>query len=144
MAIDSTLAARKAGLTLLKASSPLVALVPKAQIHPQSPPKTPLWPFILWGSASSIPIVGTCLDGQEITVAVHAFAKARTEEDTPVETAEDFASRIGALIAKTLDRRKADVPGGRLTFAWRGSQLLLDGNDAFHSVQNFRIRAITN
>lgn len=144
MAIDSTMAARKAGLTMLKAAAPLVALVPKAQIHPQSPPKTPLWPFILWGSASSIPVVGTCLDGQEITVAVHAFAKARTDNNTVVETAEDFASRIGALIAKTLDRRKADVPGGRLTFAWRGSQLLLDGDDAFHSVQNFRIRAMTN
>lgn len=144
MAIDSTMAARKAGLTMLKATAPLVALVPKAQIHPQSPPKTPLWPFIRWGSASSIPVVGTCLDGQEITVAVHAFAKARTDGTSVVETAEDFASRIGALIAKTLDRRKADVTGGRLTFAWRGSQLLLDGDDAFHSVQNFRIRAITN
>jgi len=77
-------------------------------------------------------------------VAVHAFAKSRTDNGATVETAEDFASRIGALIAKTLDRRKADAPGGRLTFAWRGSQLLIDGDDAFHSVQNFRIRAITN
>lgn len=146
MAIDSTREVRRAGLLILKASSLVTGLVPTARIFSQSAPITPDWPFILWGSPSGTPLTATCLDGQEITVAIHAFAQDRKQGSAVVETAEDFASRIGAAIAKSLDRRKADIVGGRMTIAWRGSQLLRDPEEAsaFHSVQNFRIRCMTN
>lgn len=146
MAIDSIREVRRAMLTILKQDAAVTALVPASQLYPQTAPANHAWPFGAIGSPSGIPIVGTCLDGQEITVAVHGFAKPREASGAILESAEDHASRIGAAFAKALDRRKAVIPGGRMTIAWRGSQLLRDGDEAgaFHCVVNFRIRCHTN
>lgn len=148
MANDATRPVRRAALAALKADAGVTAadLVPAASIHPQAPPGQPDWPFIKWGAPSGIPIrVPACVDGSEITVAVHGFSKGRRVGDQLVETAEDHAARIGAAIAEALDGVRLDIEGGGWAkFKWTGSQLLVDGGeaDAFHSVQNFVVRVL--
>lgn len=147
MATDSTLPVRRAILTALKADAPLVAIVPKAQIYPQAPPATPVWPFVKYGAPSGIPIKASCVDGQEIIFALHGFAKPRLNgSGQVVETAEDHAARIGAATAKALDGKALVLDSGhKARVRWTGSQLLQDGaeSDAFHTIQNFRVRVIS-
>ncbi len=145
MAIDSTREARRAVLTVMKADVSLVEMVARDSIYPQTTAPTPAWPFIRCGPPSVLPVRAACVDGGNLTMAVHGFAKPRMQGQTVLETAEDYASRIGAAIARALDRQKVAIAGGTLTIAWQGSQLLQDPEeaDAFHTVQNFRIRCVT-
>jgi hypothetical protein len=145
MANDSTLLARQVVLQILEADTDLLALVAKGSIYPQRTDANPAWPFIRCGSPSVLPVRAACVDGGNLTMAVHGFAKPRMEGESIVETAEDHASLIGAAIARALDRQKVPIAGGTLTISWQGSQLLQDPEeaDAFHTVQNFRIRCIT-
>lgn len=150
--MDDLLAARRAILTAAKADAALEALVPAARIYPQaSPVPSPTWPFIIYGSPTGLPIRASCVNGTEITVALHSFAKARRKIPTDpnsaiVETAEDCAARIGAAVAKALDGKRPLLASGYLSILFTGSQLLIDGGeaDAFHHVANFRCRAITS
>lgn len=143
MANDTTLPVRRAILTLLKADADLTALVDADSIYPQFAGK-PEWPFVLYGAPAAVPVRAACVDGAEITVAVHGFANARLDGPVKVETAEDHASRIGAAIARALDGKRPDLAPGYASVRWTGSQLLTDGDDAFHTVQNFRVRCITS
>lgn len=147
MAKDSTLTVRRAVLAALKGDAAVTALVPAANIYPQSPPGTPDWPFIRYGGPTAIPITGSCLDGCEIVVAVHGFAKPRySAGGAMTETAEDHAARIGAAIAAALDKRRLTLDAGyKARTRWTGSQLLQDGAeaDAYHTVQNFIIRVMS-
>jgi hypothetical protein len=145
MAIDSTMEARRAVLTLMKANVALLALVGKPNIYPQRTGTSPAWPFVRCGPPAAIPVRAACVDGTNLTMAVHGFAKPRMSGTAEVETAEDYASRIGAAIAAALDGKRVAIAGGMLSIAWQGSQLLPDPDeaDAFHTVQNFRIRCIT-
>ena len=146
MANDALLPVRRAGLAAMKGNVGLTDLVAAASIHPQVPAGTPDWPFIKWGAPTGIPIrVPACVDGVEVTVAVHGFSKGRYSGESLVETAEDHAARIGAAIASALDGRTLDLEGGgKAKFVWTSSALLMDGDeaDAFHSVENFRIRVL--
>jgi GNAT superfamily N-acetyltransferase len=145
VAIDSTLPVRRAALAALKGNADLLGLVPAANMYPQSPREKPQWPFVKCGTPSLIPLTGTCLDGCEVTFSVHAFSKGRWNGNQLIETAEDHAARIGAAIAAALDRRRLTLDAGQARARWTGSQLLQDGDeaDAYHSVQNFRIRVIS-
>ncbi|MBB4616908.1 DUF3168 domain-containing protein [Sphingomonas abaci] len=145
MAIDSTLNIRRAARARLLASE-AVTLIVGNRVYGQTPPKDPPFPFTLWGAITLTPLRASCLDGSEGVVAVHGFAKKREEDGREVEWAEDHASRLGAAIAAALDGYLADIPGGTAAFRWTGSQLLVDGgdSDAFHTVQNFRIRCMTS
>jgi len=145
MAIDSTREVRRAILTLLKNDAGLLAIVPKARMFPQTAPATPSWPFLKMGSPSIVPVRASCMDGGELIVAVHGFANQRVAAGKVVETAEDHASRLGFAISKALDRKAPTITGGVAKIQWTGSQLLIDGGeaDAFHTVQNFRIRCVT-
>jgi hypothetical protein len=145
MAIDSTVPVRKGVVLALAGDTRVTKIVPASRIFAMTA-ASPAWPFILYGSPSNIPLRATCLDGGELVVAVHGFAKARQNvAGSTIETAEDHAGRIGAAIAKVLDGRRIDVPGGHAKIAWTGSQLLIDGAeaDAFHCVVNLRVRCIT-
>lgn len=146
--MDALLPARRAILATMKVDADLIALVPAARIYPQaSPVPTPTWPFIIYGSPSGLPIRATCVNGTEVTVAIHSFAKVRMQGTVVVETAEDHASRIGAAVVAALDGKRPPLPGGGyLSILSTGSQLLIDGGeaDAFHHVANFRCRAITS
>lgn len=146
MAIDSTLSVRSGMLAILKADAPMVALVPKASMFTQWTEAVPAYPFIRSGPPAGIPIRGACLDGQEITVALHGFSNGvRNASGQIILPAEDQAGQIGAAMAKALDRKVIVLPTGRAGIRWTGGQLLQDPEETqvFHTVQNFRVRAIT-
>lgn len=145
MAIDSTIAIKRGMVALAKGNSPLIALVPTKDIYGQTVKAEHGWPFIRSGSPSAVPVRATCVDGGEWTVAMHVFAKDRMSGAKAVETAEDYAGRIGALLAAALDGQALTLPSGRARVLWTGSQLLMDPDEpgCFHSIQNFRVRAIT-
>lgn len=144
MAIDSTLEVRRAGLVALLANAAVTSIV-GTRVYPMVAPSNVTWPFVVWGSPSGSPIRAACVDGMSLIVAVHGFAKARYSGSTMIETAEDHAGRLGAEIAAALDRQMIDIAGGTASFTWTGPQLLVDGSeaDAFHTVQNFRVRCVT-
>lgn len=144
MAIDSILPVRRGILGVLAATEAVIEIVPPARQHAMTVGR-PVWPFILYGSPTSVPVRATCLDGSEITVAVHGFAKARYQGDVMVETAEDHAGRLGAAIAEALDGQRLTIPRGEASVRHTGSQLLVEGGeaDAFHCVVNLRVRCIT-
>jgi hypothetical protein len=151
--MDDLLAARHAILTAAKADVALTALVPAARIYTQaSPVSSPVWPFIIYGSPSGLPIRAACVNGTEVTVALHSFAHPRRQnpgdpKSAVLEPAEDYAARIGAAVVAALDGKRPTLPsGGYLAIRFTGSQLLIDGGekDAFHHVANFRCRAITS
>lgn len=77
----------------------------------------------------SLPIRAACTNGATVSFSIHAFAKS-----LPAETAEDYASRIGAAIEVALDSAARDIAGGRIRFRINEMQLLQDGAevDAFH------------
>lgn len=145
MAIDSSLAVRRALLILMKADASLTAIVPAASIYPQTTPAVPPYPFIRAGAPILTPLIASCLDGSEVTIAIHGFSTGRLSGKQLIETAEDHASRIGAAIAKALDRKAKAIDGGTAKIRWAGSQLLQDPEEAsaYHTVQNFRVRCIT-
>lgn len=145
--MDALLPIRRAMLATAKANAALNVLVPAARIFSQvASQPNPTWPFVIYGSPTGFPIRAACVDGLEVTVAMHSFAKAREVAGSVVETAEDHALRIGAAVVAALDGRRPALPGGGyLRILFTRSQLLIDGAeaDAFHHVANFRVRAIT-
>lgn len=145
MANDATRPVRRTMLTALKADEAVTALVSASSIYPQATTANPGWPFIRYGSPTGVPVSAACVDGAEITVAVHGFAKPRFSGSQIIETAEDHAARIGAAIATALGGRSLALEGGgNVRLRWTGSQLFPDADeaDAFHTVQNFIARVI--
>lgn len=146
MANDLTLPIRRACLAELKGDAGLLALVPAAQMYPQTTAPAPEWPFTRMGAPSGLPIRAGCVDGNEGSFAVHGFAKPRYDgSGGMVETAEDHAARIGGAIASALDRKRLTLDGNQSArVTWTGSQLLQDPEeaDAYHTVQNFRVRVL--
>lgn len=145
--MDDLLAIRRAILTTLKADAAVKTLVPTTRIYPQaSSDTTQVWPFIIYGSPSAIPIRAACVRGTEVTVAVHTFAKPRLQGTQMVETAEDHTARIGHAVVLALDGKRPELERGYVSLLFTGSQLLIDGGekDAFHHIANFRCRAITS
>lgn len=132
-------------MTALAADSALTALVPVGSIHPQAPLTVPAWPFIRMGAPSSTSLRASCTSGDEITVAVHAFAKPRMQGGQEVETAEDHVHRIGAAIVAAVGRHRLPIAGGTARVRWSGSTIVPDGvdPDAFHAVCNFTVRCAT-
>ena len=145
MAIDSSLAVRKGILTLLKGNATLTAMVPAERIYSQETEAAPKWPFIRLGVPSMVPIRAACVDGASLILAVHAFAQTRIGGGVELETAEDYAHRIGATIASALDGQRLTLTNGMAAIRWTGSQLLQDPEEAsaFHAVVNFSVRALT-
>jgi hypothetical protein len=145
MAIDSTIAIRRGTLTIAKADAGLTAIIPAARIYPQTTPGKPKFPFVRSGAPSSVPLRASCVDGGEWTFAMHGFAKDRLVASQVVETAEDYAGRIGSALAAALDGKVITLPNGRARILWTGSQLLTDPEEpgCFHTVQNFKVRALT-
>lgn len=120
------LVARRAILTTLK-NSAVAALVPKDQIHGQAPAIAVGPVFIKLGQPQTLPIKASCLDGATVTLPLSAFAKARMQGGVIVETAEDYASRIGAAIEQTLDDRGLNltVDGQPVRLTFRIADMLL-------------------
>lgn len=145
MANDLTLPIRRACLAELKGDAPLLTLLPATSMFPVATPANVDWPFLKMGVFTGLPVRAACVDGIEGIFAVHGFAKARYTGSQIVETAEDHCARIGAAVAKALDGKRLSLDGDQsLRVIWTGSQLLMDIDeaDAFHTVQNFRVRAL--
>ena len=126
--------ARRAALSILKSNAALTAIVPAARIYSQRVPAMPTWPFIKQGPTQSLPVRASCIRGAIVSFSIHAFAKPRLNGGVEVETAEDYASRIGAAIEAALDNNRADFPGGTIRFRLNEMQLLQDAGeaDSFH------------
>jgi hypothetical protein len=150
--MDDLLATRRAILETLKDDDALTAIVPASRIYTQAAHGSTDWPFVIYGSPAGLPIRASCINGTEVTVALHTFARNRTQNPSdpmsPVlEYGEDYAARIGAAVVRALDGKRPALPsGGYLSILFTGSQLLIDGGetDAFHHIANFRCRAITS
>ncbi|MFS0771037.1 DUF3168 domain-containing protein [Sphingomonas sp. 1P08PE] len=146
MAVDSTLPVRRAILTAMKNSPAINELLPAEHIFTSVPPPSPPWPFSRYENyGPSSPIIATCLDGQELNVRIHVFAKPREVAGITVETGEDHACRIMGRVADGLDQRRYNIDRGQMLVMWRGSLVLPDGDeaDAFHGIVNLRIRTST-
>ena len=130
--------ARRAILTRLKASSAVRNLVPVASIYGQTVPAGPAWPFIKLGVPQTLPLTATCLNGAIVNIPIDAFARQREQGGVPVETAEDYASRIGAAIETALHLKGETVTVDgqlvRLSYTMTDMRLFPDGEeaDAFH------------
>lgn len=126
--------ARRAALSILKANTGLTDIIPAARLYSQRVPAAPAWPFVKMGPTQSLPVRAACTRGADVSFAVHAFAKPRMNGASEVETAEDYASRIGGAIEIALDNSRATFTGGNIRFRLSEMQLLVDGGeaDAFH------------
>lgn len=145
MAGDAILPVRRAALKALKAATGVTALVPAARIYPGFTPGEPMFPFIRHGSPSSRPISAACVDGSEVEVTFHAFAKARMASGVEVETGEDLCMRIARAVSAALHRRRLELDGGGTARLTRiETRIMPDGSeaDAWHAVIRFRARAL--
>lgn len=145
MAIDSSIAIRQGIIKKLAANAPLTAIVPAGLMFGQTVQAQPVFPFIRTGSLAPLPVKAACVDGAEVAMAIHVFAKDKLVGGARVETAEDYAARIAGMIAAVLDGVLLTLPKGSARLRWRGSQHLPDPDEAgcFHSVVNVVARAIT-
>ncbi|MES2289298.1 MAG: DUF3168 domain-containing protein [Pseudomonadota bacterium] len=113
----------------------MTALVNANNIHGQSPPVKPTWPFIKTGQPTTIPRRAACLDGAIVTMPVHAFARSRFDgNQAEVETAEDHAGRIGEAIETALDAKGDTITGAQISYMLTDMTLMTDAGepDAFH------------
>jgi hypothetical protein len=136
---------RRLALSTLKANAALTAIVPASSIYSQHVKDAPAWPFIKFGPTQELPLRASCLNGADISFSVHCFAKPRLAGAQVVETAEDYASRIGAAICGALDSRQYPFTGGTVRFRLSDRRLMVDGGEAsafhYYAVVNARIMA---
>lgn len=144
MATGLQILVRKALLSTLKADAPLIAIVPAASIFSQRVPDKPAWPFIKLGPPSTTPLRATGVRGGVVTVGVHAFARPRLSGETEVETAEDYAGRIGSAIEAALQNTRIDGVTVKIGVKLSDIRLLVDGAeaDAFHWLCNANCRVL--
>ena len=147
MASETPLYVRRAGLSLLRADDDLTGLVGDRMYPPQRP-ANPVWPFIGWGVAIDVPFSASCLDGNQITVAVHCFA-ATTGTGvgggtiSGEERAGAIASRVVAVLieAGEVDLGPHGLDDATAHFTWQSTQVIPDPAeaDAFHAIVSLRV-----
>ena len=131
MAKDKSLEVRRIAVTRLKASETVADIV-AARVYGPEPPANPVWPFVSYGFATSVPVRASCMDGSRISVVIHGFARG---------PAEDNASALGAAIAGALDGYQFEGADFNGYFRWTQSQLLRDGAEAsdYHVACTFEV-----
>lgn len=132
MAQDSSLYLRQAGMTLLKNSPDVVAIV-GACIYGPNPVANATWPFVRWGFPIVKPYLAACMDGSSVDFAVHGFAKGDDE---------GVSSLLGAAIVGALGNAWLVLPApypAEATVRWVGSQIIRDSvqSSAWHSINQF-------
>lgn len=138
---------RRALLAKAKADVALTAEIPAARMYPDTAPANPVWPFLKTGAPQTIPRRGTCLDGGDVNIPVHGFFKDRTNVSGQiVETAEDWAGRVGGLIEGALDRSALTIGTGRAVVTMTDMNLLQDSAEAgaYHYFANCRVRVMVS
>ena len=144
MAGDLILEVRRAALIQTKNDPVVTALVPKTQQFPSTTPPTPTWPFTRIDAPSSIPLTMTCVAGATVTFIQHAFATDRKVAGATVETAEDYAARIGSALKLSLHNKRLPVAGTTALFRVRSVRLLRDGDEegAYHAILAVEARVL--
>lgn len=126
---------------LLKADAALAAIVAD-RVYPPQRPAAPVWPFVGWGVPIVNPFAASCLDGNTIDVAVHAYAA--TEGSTSgEEQAAAIAERVAAVLsaAGEVDLAEYGCPyAATAQFEWQQTQVIQDNAeaDAFHGIVTVR------
>jgi hypothetical protein len=100
---------RRALLTRLKNNAGMIAAVPATSINPLG---EPVWPFIVLRSPVTQPKRVSSVLGGAVSWDIHAFAGPRMSGASMVETAEDHAGRIGALIEAVFADNRISLEGG--------------------------------
>lgn len=146
MAKNSTKFIKRGAIATLKGNAPLIALVPAARIYPMQRPPEPVWPWVGWGATIGVPFVASCLDGSDITVAIHSFAET-TGSGAQTIPGEDAAADLNAAVEAALDGATIDLTEfgcpypATAHFTSAGNQVVQDGAgpDKFHGFVSFRI-----
>ena len=133
---------KRATIAALKQAAPLGG-VPAARVYPPQRPAQPQWPFVGYGVAIEAPFGASCLDGSDITVAVHAYART-TGTGADTVSGEDAAQAIVDAVAAVLDGATLELGGDRPATAHytkTGAQVIQDGTeaDAFHGIVSLRV-----
>lgn len=141
MAVGLQRLVRRALLTRLKADVGLIALVPAASIDPDGEPS---WPFVVLRSPVTQRLRAACVNGGAVAWDVHAFARARESGGAVVETAEDYAGRIGGAIEAALaDNRIAIEGDGIARIEVSDMRLLTDEEPgAYHYIAQVTARVL--
>lgn len=137
MAVDFSLYARRAGLTLLNGDATLAAAT-GGRIYPPQRPPNPVWPFVAWGVADVAPFDASCMTGAEVSLAVHVFA-ATDDDGAGEERAAAYAARVATVLvdAGEVDLSDYGCPVPAVAqFTWERTQVIQDGieADAFHAL----------
>ena len=144
MAGDLIRETRRAVLKRTKGDPAVVELVPAAQQHPSTTPATAVWPFTRFDAPQSVPLDRSCVAGATVTFLLHAFAKDRQENGAVVETAEDYASRVGSALKVSLHNRRLSVAGATALIRVRSIRSLRDGEEqsAWHAILSCEARIL--
>jgi hypothetical protein len=130
MAIDSTIAIRRGTLILAKGNAALIAIVPAGEHLPadrQGRPRLALHPQSARRPLSRCaPHASTAANGRSRCTDSPRIGCSATQI---VETAEDYAGRIGSALAAALDGKVITLTNGRARIRWTGSQLLMDPDE---------------
>jgi hypothetical protein len=136
MARDTSLPLRRAVVTALRDDNNFTALgspALDARIYGMRTPAPLTWPFTRYGSSDAVPFLGQCLDGARVRFAIHAFSKAKFED----ECAEISAGAAAALDGKTIEL-DADYDA-TAHLRWLGTQIITDAAEAsaWHGIVAF-------
>lgn len=143
MAVALQRTVRRKLLAMLKADTDLTDLVAASAINPDG--EAP-WPFIVLRSPRTLRLrVPKTVNGGTVSWDVHAFARARVDEDdTVLETAEDHAGRIGGAIEMVFADQRATLEDGSPAHISLSDMLLMvDGDkDAYHYFAQVNVRVL--
>jgi Protein of unknown function (DUF3168) len=124
MANDLRIVAREAVVTRLRAA------LTGVQVYGEAGAQTAVWPFVKIGAMTVLPLRATGLDGSNIAMTIHCFAKG---------ISSDAAAGVGQSVASNLDRAEITRADKFMRITWRGSPLTLIDPDGWHVVHDFEI-----
>ena len=143
MPVDNSDFLRRAVVATWKGFAPLLAFVPAARIFPPQRPPQPAWPFVAYG----VPIVGpfsaSCMDGNTVSFAGHAYAETTGEGAETVmgePRARDIAAAMAAPLDAPLDLQAFGCPVPAVAHVtWTGTQVIQDSSEAdrWHGIASF-------
>lgn len=128
MAVDLSLELRQAIVVYMRANAGVVAQLGQ-RFFGERPPEDVEWPFARYGFDTVDPFLATGVNGGEIDVTIHTFAKGDST---------DVLKPINKAVVAALDDAQLELDDGwclDLTFVQ--AQTLPDGPDGFHGVVRF-------
>ena len=144
MAGDLIREVRRAALIQMKQDRDLLALLPAASMYPSTTPANVPWPFTRLDGFVSTSLDGSCYAGATVTFIGHAFARTRVQGGDEIETAEDFAGRIGSALKAALHRRRLPIGNASARYLVRSSRLVRDADEAsaYHAILSVEARVL--